>query len=640
MAIGFHRLTMNTDDFVRRAPPNLDFQYIDGRVTDWPVSQSNEVVARRYLDLAMGAHRERSAFNEIYAEQQPGLVPDLRARTEVPSPYDENTLVRFEQVHRGIRVHGSTAYVELNRQAELMHLGVQVADAAELRAGFTTRAGAPGAVGASGGRALSALLRRFSRPVRPPGPQSLRMLWIDDVLARADSTLFYGSPSIGTAMDAAELVLYCDASAERFRLCWLVPDVVAAAWSPETSTTGDDDTSSVDGRVDDAGRYGADRDGGDVMVRERGDGLGLPLGGWESSRYRRPAHDLLLDAATAELVVALPTARAIEIPVLCTGLDEDGVVQTFDARQLPEEVELVDTGRSISTYDFGLRSYVPDPDPTLPDPADNADAAWGDTNRAAITGHVHTAIVHDFFQSVLQWRGFDGVGSPVTTVVNCSGPTGISEWPSGLWVRGRMICGQTKLGSRNVSWARHLDVLAHEYTHGVTHQAVDLDYHGECGALDESLCDIFGVLVVNWYANRTDPSTWTWELGAGMGADRGPLRDLSDPAQGTPPQPVHMSDWRTMISDNGGVHLNSGIHNKAAHLLMTSRLSTGEPWLSLEEAARAFSFATHGLSSNATFADARQAVHDTVERRHRSDLAILAERMTLIDQAYSAVGIT
>lgn len=54
--------------------------------------------------------------------------------------------------------------------------------------------------------------------------------------------------------------------------------------------------------------------------------------------------------------------------------------------------------------------------------------------------------------------------------------------------------------------ARALDVLAHEYQHGVTTYTAKLKYEGESGALHEGISDIFGALIEG--KDPSDPNFW------------------------------------------------------------------------------------------------------------------------------------
>ncbi|HEY8145803.1 MAG TPA: M4 family metallopeptidase [Kofleriaceae bacterium] len=98
------------------------------------------------------------------------------------------------------------------------------------------------------------------------------------------------------------------------------------------------------------------------------------------------------------------------------------------------------------------------------------------------------------------------------------------------------------------------DVIGHEYTHAVINATSDLFYGYQSGALNESYADVMAELAEN-------DGMWL------MGEDTlgGIIRNLADPpAKG---QPDHSFDYVVTSDDEGGVHSNSGIPNKAAWLI-------------------------------------------------------------------------
>jgi Zn-dependent metalloprotease len=124
-----------------------------------------------------------------------------------------------------------------------------------------------------------------------------------------------------------------------------------------------------------------------------------------------------------------------------------------------------------------------------------------------------------------------------------------------------------------------LSVIAHELAHGVTEHTAGLRYHNQPGALNESMSDVFGVLVKQW-SSKQSAETADWLIGAEVFTpeiDADALRSMKAPGQaydnalfGKDPQPDHMSNFvnlpDTDRDDNGGVHINSGIPNKAFYL--------------------------------------------------------------------------
>ncbi|MEO6064992.1 MAG: M4 family metallopeptidase [Lysobacterales bacterium] len=106
-----------------------------------------------------------------------------------------------------------------------------------------------------------------------------------------------------------------------------------------------------------------------------------------------------------------------------------------------------------------------------------------------------------------------------------------------------------------------LDVVAHEFTHAVTQTTANLVYRFQSGALNESMSDVFGMMV--------DRDDWT----IGEETSLGTLRNIADPASaalGTRAQPAHTSAYYTGCADCGGVHTNSGIPNRAFYLVATA----------------------------------------------------------------------
>lgn len=123
-----------------------------------------------------------------------------------------------------------------------------------------------------------------------------------------------------------------------------------------------------------------------------------------------------------------------------------------------------------------------------------------------------------------------------------------------------------------------LDVIGHELAHGVTQYTANQEYAGQPGALNEHLSDVFGILVKQRRLGQTADQA-DWLIGAELlrpGVQGVALRNLlhpgtayDDPRLGRDPQPDHMAQFVTTAEDHGGVHLNSGIPNRAFALAAT-----------------------------------------------------------------------
>lgn len=135
-------------------------------------------------------------------------------------------------------------------------------------------------------------------------------------------------------------------------------------------------------------------------------------------------------------------------------------------------------------------------------------------------------------------------------------------------------------GTIFASMTASVDVMAHELTHGVTAEESGLEYKNQSGALNEHLSDVFGSLVKQHAASPQQTAAQAdWLIGAGLfapGVLGVALRSMIAPGTayddtslgsasvlGKDPQPDHMSGFVVTSDDNGGVHLNSGIPNRA-----------------------------------------------------------------------------
>ena len=120
-----------------------------------------------------------------------------------------------------------------------------------------------------------------------------------------------------------------------------------------------------------------------------------------------------------------------------------------------------------------------------------------------------------------------------------------------------------------------IDIIGHELTHAVTQFTANLVYQGQSGALNESMSDVFGSLVKQRNLGQTAAEA-DWIIGEGLFTSRvngNGIRNMkqpgtayNDPVLGKDPQPGHMRDYVQTQSDNGGVHINSGIPNRAFYV--------------------------------------------------------------------------
>lgn len=174
--------------------------------------------------------------------------------------------------------------------------------------------------------------------------------------------------------------------------------------------------------------------------------------------------------------------------------------------------------------------------------------------------------VRDFYKQNFNRNSIDDRGMKLVARVNYG-----DNFQNAYWDGVAMTFGRPGASSPFKSMV-HLDVTAHEMAHGVTQAEAGLVYQGQAGALNESMSDVFGEMVDQW-AHRTKARDADWIIGKGIWKDsingKG-LRDMLHPGTafddrriGKDPQPDHMDKYVQTTKDNGGVHINSGIPNRA-----------------------------------------------------------------------------
>lgn len=175
----------------------------------------------------------------------------------------------------------------------------------------------------------------------------------------------------------------------------------------------------------------------------------------------------------------------------------------------------------------------------------------------------------EFYLQVYHRDSIDDAGMPMNASVHFG-----TNYDNAFWNGQQMVFGDGD-GSLFNRFTIALDVIGHELTHGVTEHDAGLAYSGQSGALNESVSDVFGVLIKQ-YANKQTVAQADWLIGAGLlaaGVKGVALRSMKapgtaydDPVLGKDPQPATMQGYVKTLSDNGGVHINSGIPNHAFFL--------------------------------------------------------------------------
>ena len=183
---------------------------------------------------------------------------------------------------------------------------------------------------------------------------------------------------------------------------------------------------------------------------------------------------------------------------------------------------------------------------------------------------------YDFFWQVFKRNSVDDHGMRLDGYVHYG-----KAYNNAFWDGREMIFGDGD-GKLFTDFTGALDVIAHELGHGVTQFTAGLEYHNQQGALNESMSDVFGSMVKQWALGQ-DAAKADWLIGDriftpkvkgdALRSMKAPGTAYDDPQMGRDPQPAHMDHYDklpdTDEGDWGGVHINSGIPNRAFYLAAT-----------------------------------------------------------------------
>lgn len=241
-------------------------------------------------------------------------------------------------------------------------------------------------------------------------------------------------------------------------------------------------------------------------------------------------------------------------------------VDALDGRVLFSYDDLK-TAKNRNTYTNGNNPFCGDfgaPLCTLPGTLARTETGPVSGNATLNAAHDNAGIVYDYFQATFGRDSYDGAGHTIRSTAHFGDQYVNAFWCDdacaaayGSSPDGEQMAYGDGDGTESGPLALALDIVAHELTHAVTDATAGLQYFGQSGALNESYSDVFAVMV----------DTGDWQLGEDVwtpGTPGDALRDMQDPTLYN--QPAHMTTLRYSLTDNAGVHFNSGIPNKAAYL--------------------------------------------------------------------------
>lgn len=301
-----------------------------------------------------------------------------------------------------------------------------------------------------------------------------------------------------------------------------------------------------------------------------------------------------LDAHHAELKAAakaqakkvsskLPTVLPPDGPATAQAVDLNGVTQTIHTYQVGNRYLMLDGSRPMfnlagsqipnnpkgALITLDAQNTNPNDGNFDPDYAFSTTNVWNDRND--VSAHYNASRAYEYFRTTFGRNSIDGLGGTIISITNVTDENG-EQMDNAFWGNVAMFYGNGNIGFKQL--AGGLDVAGHEMSHGVIQATAGLEYLSQSGAMNESFADIFGAML-----DRDD-----WKIGEDVVNTNvytsGTMRDMQNPNNGGTNlshrgwQPKHMNEYQnlppTEDGDNGGVHINSGILNRAYYLLATA----------------------------------------------------------------------
>ena len=349
----------------------------------------------------------------------------------------------------------------------------------------------------------------------------------------------------------------------------------------------------------------------------------------------------LVDAKTGEIVFRFEDIKTSSSIGKGTGIlgdtkklsteFQDNTYYAIDTMR-PAQITTVDSRHSNNTE----RAYYI---------TDN-DNNWTD-DGTVVDGHAYLGWTYDYFYLVHGRKGMDDNNRELVLAVHLGTNYENAFFsPATKWI----YFGDGN-PSTNYPYATALDIVAHEYTHGVTDATSNLNYVTESGALNEAFSDIMAVSCE--FFRQPEGSGYMkaeWWQGEDVEKDFQPGRSLADPssvriwAGDKYFYPDHYSKRYILPADKdhdwGGVHLNCTIPSHWYYLLAhggtnkTSGISVTGIGLSKAEKI-AYRTWVHYLHPTLNFKSARTASYQAAIAIYGAGST---EAQTVL-QAWTAVGV-
>lgn len=258
------------------------------------------------------------------------------------------------------------------------------------------------------------------------------------------------------------------------------------------------------------------------------------------------------------------------------------------------------------------------------------DVAWADSKRA----YELTQKFRQFLKEILNLNSLDNNGIPLRQILHFN----IKGSPMANAFFHPEVMSMFYGSGDGFIFRDFLtpDILGHEHFHGVLEFMNPLVYMYEPGALQEGLSDVAAISFKHWLENKpVDDNPDNWVIGDETISGKNPdgskmgMRNMltglgfyDHMILGDDPSVIHMKDykWLPPEDDNGGVHIYSGIVNRAFAVMCISLAEyTGEEVYSYKQPIDIFKAAIPKVSKYASFAQYAKATLDVAQEKYGKD---------------------
>ncbi|KAK2669704.1 hypothetical protein RAB80_015230 [Fusarium oxysporum f. sp. vasinfectum] len=191
-------------------------------------------------------------------------------------------------------------------------------------------------------------------------------------------------------------------------------------------------------------------------------------------------------------------------------------------------------------------------------------------DEAVNEAYDNVGIVLGFYKEQFNWNSIDNKNVDVSSSVHFG-----EGYENAFWDPERLQMVYGDGGEFLNNFTGCIDVIGHELTHAVTEHTSPLEYTGQSGALNEHVSDVFGIMIKQKVQNeKAHGADWLigedcilpGVKGVALRSMKAPGTAYNDARFGKDPQPDNMKGYEIIVEDNGGVHIYSGIPNKAFYL--------------------------------------------------------------------------